>query len=159
MRFVELDGGQLIGGSLKGTTRVLGPRSVESSLSVGAGNGAPLLGTTQSAELTTAGAGTYTAALLLSGYIRRDPNGAARVDTSATGEQIDAAATIAIGQYWDVAIVNTGSPTEDITFNGATGVTGATGTSSIGTIEDGETAWFRYLKTAAATFTVTQLSN
>lgn len=159
MRFVELDGGQLIGGSLAGTTRVLGPLNLSSTLSVGAGNGAPLLGTTQSAELTTAGAGTYTAALLLSGYIRRDPNGAARTDTSATGAQIDAAATIAVGQYWDFAVVNTGAATEDITFEGDTGVTGATGTASIGTVEDGETAWFRILKTAAETFTVTQLSN
>lgn len=161
-RVVQTDGGTLIGGQLLGTTTIetatvtaLNPATVTQT----AGSVAPILSTAKSTELTTAGAGTYTPALLLGGYIVRDPNGAARTDTTATATAISAANTsLGIGSFFDFCVDNIGAATEDITFEGGTGVTGATGTASIGTIEDGETAWFRCLKTTTTTYTIAQLS-
>ena len=116
-------------------------------------------GVTATDLLDTAGAVAYTAAQLRSGYIRRDPNGAARTDTTATGAQIDTAfPDLPVGGYWDFGVINEGAATEDITFNGATGVTGAFGAVGIGTVEDGELAWFRLIKLGTATYRIAQLS-
>jgi hypothetical protein len=78
--------------------------------------------------LATAGAGTYTAAALLSGVIARDPTGAARDDTTDTAAAILAAA-IAVGllvnDYDEIFCVvkNTADAAETITVLGGVGVT------------------------------------
>lgn len=104
--------------------------------------------------LATAGAGTYTAAALLGGFIARDPAGSARTDTTATGAQLDAAASnLAPGGFFDVTVKNTADASELITLAGGSGVT------LIGTITvaQNETAVLRFVKTAAATYDVIKL--
>ena len=80
------------------------------------------------ANITTAGAGTYTAANLLTGLITRDPNGAGRTDTTATAEEIIAAfaAVNLLTNDYDEAffiLKNTADANETITLAGGTGVT------------------------------------
>lgn len=120
-----------------------------------AGSAAPVWGTNETAE-STAGDVTYLAAALASGYIARDPNGAARADATDTGSNIDAALPdLTTGNWFDVAISNVGAATEDVVLTGGTGVTGADGSATIGTIEDGELVWFRVLKVGVATYRMT----
>lgn len=89
--------------------------------------GRTALGAT-AANITTAGAGTYSAANLLAGLITRDPAGAGRTDTTATAEEIIAAFT-AVGLLtndYDEAffiLKNTADANETITLAGGTGVT------------------------------------
>jgi hypothetical protein len=155
-RFGETLEGQFIRPRLIDPT-ITGDVSTEGTTTSPAG--AATFGVTATALLDTAGAVAYSAAQLRSGYIRRDPNGAARTDTTATGAQIDTAfPDLPVGGYWDFGVINEGAATEDITFNGATGVTGAFGAVGIGTVEDGELAWFRLIKLGTATYRIAQLS-
>lgn len=104
--------------------------------------------------LATAGAGTYTAAALLSGFIARDPNGAARTDTTATGTQLDTAAPgLQIGSYFDVQVQNTADAAETITLAGGSGV------ALIGTIDavQNETIFIRVVKLGTASYMVREL--
>lgn len=104
--------------------------------------------------ISTAGAGTYSAAALLSGYIARDPNGAGRTDTTATGTQLDTAAPgLQVGSYFDVQIQNTADNAETITLAGGTGV------ALIGTIDaaQNETIWIRIVKLGTASYMVREL--
>ncbi|MET0263236.1 MAG: hypothetical protein ABW223_10090, partial [Rariglobus sp.] len=74
--------------------------------------------------LATAGAGTYTGALLAGGVILRDPAGASRTDTTATAAQI--IASLGLSQNYQeksVLVVNTADAAETITLAGGTGVT------------------------------------
>lgn len=79
---------------------------------------------TTSATITTAGAGTYTAANLATGRILRDPNGAARTDTTDTATNlITGLGLTADYTERDVLVVNTADAAELITLAGGTGVT------------------------------------
>lgn len=76
------------------------------------------------ATITTAGAGTYTAANMLGGLILRDPNGGSRTDTTHTAAQIVAALPgAAVDDTFELVIVNTADAAETITLAGGTGVT------------------------------------
>lgn len=87
------------------------------------GGNAPLAKLT-AATITTAGAGTYTAANLLGGLILRDPAGAGRTDTTHTAAQIVAALPgAAVDDTFELMIVNTADAAEAITLAGGTGVT------------------------------------
>src|SRR5690242_6722136 len=74
---------------------------------------------------TTAGALTYTAAMLLGGLILRDPNGAGRSDVTPTAAQILAAleGKATVGQGFEFTIRNTADAAETITVTAGTGVT------------------------------------
>lgn len=87
-----------------------------------------LLGILPPAGVTvvTAGAGTYSAAQLLEGLIKRDCTGAGRTDTTDTAANILAAAGSKLGEVYQqlfVTIVNTSDAAETITLAGGTGVT------------------------------------
>lgn len=74
--------------------------------------------------VTTAGAGTYTAAAVLGGIILRDPTGGDRTDTTHTAAQLVAALPgVAVGDTVEVMIVNTADAAETITLAGGTNVT------------------------------------
>lgn len=108
------------------------------------------------ANITTAGAGTYTAANLLTGRITRDPNGANRTDTTDTAANIIAAAGLALTadyQEKDCLIVNTADAAETITLAGGVGVTlkGAI------TIEQNTAIRIAILRTGAAAVTIRQV--
>lgn len=76
------------------------------------------------ANVTTAGNVTYTAAQLLGGRITRDPNGAGRTDTTDTAANIVAAiASAAVGDTFDTIVENTADAAEAITLAAGTGVT------------------------------------
>lgn len=104
------------------------------------------------ANITTAGAGTYTAANLLAGLITRDPAGANRTDTTGTAEEIIAAFT-AVGLLtndYDEAffiVKNTADAAETITLAGGTGVT-LKGTLTIAQNQTGKFAIMRISATA-----------
>ena len=88
-------------------------------------------------SLATAGAETYTAAMLLSGVIVRDPAGASRTDTLATAAQIVAAVPGAkVGDMVKVWVVNGADAAEVITLaagaGGAFDVNQVTTSRSIG---------------------------
>lgn len=76
------------------------------------------------ADITTVGAGTYTAAQLAGGIITRDPAGAARTDTTDTAAEIISACKLdADGETAICHLVNTADAAEAITLAGGTGVT------------------------------------
>lgn len=78
------------------------------------------------AALATAGAGTYTAAIIAGGIILRDPAGAARDDTTDTAANIVANATIGLDanyKTFQFYVVNTADAAEAITILGGSGVT------------------------------------
>lgn len=76
-------------------------------------------------NVTTVGAGTYTAAALAGGVITRDPSGGARTDTTDTAANIIAGtpALAANGNAIVCHIINTADAAETITLAGGTGVT------------------------------------
>jgi hypothetical protein len=75
-------------------------------------------------NITTAGAGTYSAANLLGGRITRDPNGLDRTDTTDTAANIVGAITGAsVGDSFICVVENTADALEAITLAGGTGVT------------------------------------
>lgn len=85
-------------------------------------NGVPGAG----AALATAGAGTYTAAIIAGGIILRDPAGASRTDTTDTAENIIANATIGLDadyKTFQFYVINTADAAEAITLAGGAGVT------------------------------------
>ncbi len=83
------------------------------------------------ATITTAGAGTYTAAQIVGGLILRDPAGGARTDTTHTAAQILAAIPNAIvGSAIEFTVRNTADAAETITVAGGSGVT-TSGTMTI----------------------------
>lgn len=83
------------------------------------------------ATISTAGAGTYSAANLVGRLILRDPNGDNRTDTTATAAQIVAAITHPkAGNAFLVVVRNTADAVETITVAGGSGVT-ISGTATI----------------------------
>ena len=75
-------------------------------------------------NVTTAGAGTYTAAALYGGRITRDPTGAARTDTTGTAAAIVGAISGAtVGDMFACLVENTADAAEAITLAGGAGVT------------------------------------
>ena len=73
---------------------------------------------------TTAGAVTYTAAEILGGLIKRDPNGAGRSDVTPTATLLIAAMPGAkVGDSFVFTIVNDADAAETITLTAGTGVT------------------------------------
>lgn len=105
-------------------------------------------------QITTAGAATYTAAQFLEGIIDRDPNGAARTDTTPTAANLVADMPNAYvgASYW-LIISNAGAATEDLTISAGTGVT-LDGTIVIG---DGKAQLYlvRFTNVTAASEAVT----
>jgi len=83
------------------------------------------------ATITTAGAGTYSAANIAGGIILRDPNGASRTDTTGTAADILAQFLRArVGSSFFLMVRNTADAAETITVAGGTGVT-ISGTATI----------------------------
>jgi hypothetical protein len=90
---------------------------------------------------------TATIAQLMSGYITSS-TAAAVVVTAPTAAEIDAATTLAVGDSFDVVLINTGG-------TNALSISGGTGNTYLGTLSitaGGMTA--RFVKTAAGAFTV-----
>lgn len=74
-------------------------------------------------SITTAGAATYTPAILMAGgVINRDPNGGNRTDTTATAAELVAAGLTA-GRSVQLLIRNAADAAETITVQGGSGVT------------------------------------
>ena len=96
---------------------------------------------------------TYTAAQIAGGIITRDPNGAARTDTTPTGTLLEAflASTPANGDTLRCHLINTADAAEAITLAGGVGVT----ISNVGqTLEQNQAALLLFRRTAANTFTL-----
>jgi hypothetical protein len=75
-------------------------------------------------NLTTAGAGTYTAAAIAGGVITRDCNGGSRTDTTATAAAIIAACKLENdGEAALCYVINISDAAEVITLEGGTDVT------------------------------------
>lgn len=107
-----------------GGARNINKRLVEVSTAINSGVREPA--TTAPAVITTAGAGTYTAANLKTGIITRDPNGAARTDTTDTAANIIAAAGLNLTKNYqekEVLIHNNADAAEAITLAAGAGVT------------------------------------
>lgn len=83
---------------------------------------------TPTAQVATAGAGTYTAGQVLSGMILRDPAGASRTDTLPTAALLIAAwPGCQIGSMIDFTVENQADAAETITVAAGTGGTAASG--------------------------------
>lgn len=103
-------------------------------------------------DVTTAGAATLTAAALAGGIITRDPNGAARTDTTDTAEAIIAAlGLVADGDCALCYLINTADAAETLTLQGGTGVTFA---NAAQTLAQNEAALLLLRRTGAAAVTV-----
>ncbi len=73
---------------------------------------------------STAGNLTITAAMIVGGILRRDPNGSARTDTTDTAAALVAALpNAAVGDTIHFYLINTADAAEAITLAGGTGVT------------------------------------
>lgn len=73
-------------------------------------------------EITTAGAATYTAAHVLSGFILRDPSGASRADVLPTAALLVAAIPQPqIGDTFKLRVINTADAAETITIGAGSG--------------------------------------
>lgn len=92
-------------------------------------NGLKLTRVDPTAQLTTAGALTYTAGQLIGGRINRDPNGAARTDTLPTAVLLVAAIPgVQINDTFTFEVVNQADAAETITI--AIGTNGTIGTNT-----------------------------
>jgi hypothetical protein len=107
-------------------------------------------------NVTTASAVTFTAAQLRTGFITRDPNGAARADLVDTAANLIAAAGLnltADGQEAQCLITNTADAAETITITTNTGIT-LKGTI---TIEQSCAVRLAFVRTSATTVSVRQI--
>lgn len=101
------------------------------------------------ASVTTAGAGTYSVADILSGCILRDCAGAGRTDTTADAVDLIAGLPLGrIGARHKCTVVNVSDAAETITMAGGTGVTIA------GSIAQGAAIEFTFIRTGTATIVV-----
>ena len=99
--------------------------------------------------LATAGAGTYTAALIAAGIIERDCAGGARTDTTDTAVNIIAALGLStVGDSYTFYVINTSDAAEAITMAGGTDVTFL---NAAQTLAQNESAQVVLVLTAAAT--------
>ena len=103
--------------------------------------------------LATAGAGTYTAALIYAGWIQRDPAGADRADTFDTAANIIAALdNPIINSEFEFTIENTADADETLTITaGGVGVT-LNGTTVY--LKSGQIGAFKGVVTAPTTVTI-----
>lgn len=105
---------------------------------------------------STVGALTITAAMILSGVLYRDPNGAGRTDVLDTGTNLETAlnaagVAVATGDSFVFYIVNTADAAEAITLQGATGTT----LKNAGqTIAQNESAALLFVRTGANAYDV-----
>ena len=104
------------------------------------------------ANYTTAGDLTITVAQMRAGVLTRDPNGAARTDTTPTAALIEAEFPgLQVNDYYCMFYINTADAAEAVTLAGGTGVT----FSNVGqTIGQNEAALLLFRKTATNAFTV-----
>lgn len=106
--------------------------------------------------INTAGAGTITAAHVLTGIIARDPNGGNRTDTLPTAATLVAAMDGAeVGDVIDVLYANTADAAETITLAAGTG--GTVGNTKVTTAFGQNTALslkFRITDVATPAYTV-----
>ena len=116
----------------------------------------PMVVSTGLSNITTAGAGTYTAAQIATGLITRDPSGASRSDTTDTAAAIIAALGLETGATFTCVLVNTADAAETITILAGASVTfGTTGTLTVA--QDGEAIlMFRATSATAVTLYVLQ---
>lgn len=126
------------------------------SLSLNPKGTAQLLSTTRLCEtravatLTTAGVVTYSAAQMLGGLIKRDPNGAARSDVTETAANLAAAIPgVAAGASFEFQITNDADAAETITVTAGVGVT------LVGTMTIAQNASRRFLVFFNSTSAVT----
>ena len=104
-------------------------------------------------SITTAGAGTYSAAQIATGLIERDPNGAGRTDTTDTAAAILAALPhmVSNGDMFQCLLINTADAAEAITLAGGTGVT----IVNVGqTLAQNESAILVFRRTSATTLSL-----
>lgn len=100
------------------------------------------------AAISTAGAGTYSAANIVGGLIDRDCAGADRTDTTATAAQIVAALPgVQVGSSFVLTVKNISAGANTITVAGGTGVT----ISGTATIAQNNTRQFLVLVTSITT--------
>lgn len=103
-------------------------------------------------NITTVGAETYSAAQIATGLITRDPNGAARTDTTDTAVAIIAALDLeADGDCFELVLINTADAAEAITIAGGTNVTIANAGQ---TIAQNESARLIFRRASSTTMTV-----
>lgn len=137
--------------ALDGTLSVAGLTTVAAFTRTGVEKVAP---SATPANITTGGAGTYTAANLATGIITRDPNGAGRTDTTDTATNLVAGLALTANyQERFCTIVNTADANETITLAGGTGVTlkGAI------TCEQNTAIRIAMMRTSATTVTIRQV--
>ena len=106
-------------------------------------------------NITTVGAGTYTAAALVGGLITRDPTGGDRTDTMDTGTNIETelnaqGIAVATGDTFICHVVNTADAAETITFAGDTGSTIANAGQ---TLAQNESCYLLFKRTGANAYT------
>jgi len=94
---------------------------------------------------STAGDIVYTAAQMFGGYIKRDPDGVSRNDTTATAALILALFGTGgeVGSSFDFTVKNTSGGVFNVTLNGGTGVT----IDGTGVIANGTAATFKVVMT------------
>lgn len=103
-------------------------------------------------NITTAGAGTYSAANLSRKLITRNPNGAGRVDTTDTAANLIVALDLtADGQTFSCQVINTAGAAEAITIAGGANVTVVNAGQ---TIEQNEAATLIFRRTSSTTVSV-----
>lgn len=115
-------------------------------------NGGRLVRYLAVANVTTAGAGTYTAAQIAGGVITRDPAGGARTDTTDTATALITALGLREdGESATCYLINTADAAETITLAGGTNVT----LSNVGqTLAQNESALLLFVRTGAAAVTL-----
>lgn len=103
-------------------------------------------------NVTTAGAGTYTAEAIAGGVITRDPAGGARTDTTATAATIISECKLdADGETAVCYLINTADAAEAITLAGGTDVTVSNATQ---TVAQDESAVLLFRRTSATAVTL-----
>lgn len=104
------------------------------------------------ANITTAGAVTYSAAQVAGGVITRDPNGAARTDDTPTAVDLIAACGLEMdGETASCVLINTADAAEAITLQAGVGVTIA----NVGqTLAQNESALLIFRRTSASAATL-----
>lgn len=116
------------------------------------GDGGRLIQNLTVSDITTAGAGTYTAAHIAGGVITRDPAGGARTDTTDTAaELIDALGLQENGETGVCYLINTADAAEAITLAGGTGVTVSNSGQTVG---QNESAILLFRRTSSSAVTL-----
>lgn len=100
------------------------------------------------ANITTAGAVTYSPAQIVGGLITRNPSGAGRSDVTPTATRLIAEASLRrVGDTVWCYLINTATAAEAITITAGTGVTVVNGDQTVG---QNESALLLFRKTGEA---------